>query len=790
MLGAVRSATGSDAELLVDLALQPAERWQDKLAAWIDFADAVVILVTPAYLQSSYVRETELPRLLHRAASGLKMFWIHLAEAQWRATGLAEYQAVNDVGHPLVELSEAAQAEEVERIARLIATGVGLSVTTAGEKGGLLDAWSRLSPSSRHAIVLANAHRRAGSQDRVHMEHLVAGLQGGKPDAPMAQRLRAAGIGTTAELGKILTDANPQHYLVSPGDIPTLESLPELSAHAAAALLAAAALAKRQGTRQIHSRQLTYGALSIEACSVIDALGRHGVRNEVPPAVDEGNAADIPSLPPSQPLDVTHSRLAGFSADTTLAKDSLAVGREALTLAMLVAHHGVKPPISVGLFGDWGSGKSFFMRQMRDWIERLSRESSDRNGAYCRRIIQLDFNAWHYIDGNLWASLAREIFEGLANAVADKEAPELRFKRLREATQSTKDLIACREADVRTKQAQLTDAEQRLRVITVPTEAQIVAASARAALEVPEIGDRVRDVAGALHLPVAGKTLGELKKQAGELSGLVKTGKALVLGFRSRWYWVFIGVGVVAAMYGGLFIARMYGLDYVMGRTVAWLAGAATVAAPILAKARTILGRIKDFQRSIDTELQRNREAKQRELTADADAKRTEVVALQMQLKHSRDELGTLNEELRGLQATQQMVNFIRQRDASTDYRSQLGVIARAHQDFRRLSELMEQVHTQAVSPGGRRRVRGPSPPSTGSCCTSTIWTAAPRIRSSTCYRPCTCSLPSHSSSWWSVSIRAGSCTRSSSTRRRSSSRTVTRTDSPTARMRTGGRRR
>ena len=154
-------------------------------------------------------------------------------------------------------------------------------------------------------------------------------------------------------------------------------------------------------------------------------------------------------------------------------------------------------------------------------------------------------------------------------------------------------------------------------------------------------------------------------------------------------------------MYGGLFIARMYGLDYVMGRTVAWLAGAATVAAPILAKARTILGRIKDFQRSIDTELQRNREAKQRELTADADAKRTEVVALQMQLKHSRDELGTLNEELRGLQATQQMVNFIRQRDASTDYRSQLGVIARAHQDFRRLSELMEQVHTQAVSPGG-----------------------------------------------------------------------------------------
>ena len=40
----------------------------------------------------------------------------------------------------------------------------------------------------------------------------------------------------------------------------------------------------------------------------------------------------------------------------------------AASLAMVLAHRDVDPPISVGLFGDWGSGKSFFMAEMRALI--------------------------------------------------------------------------------------------------------------------------------------------------------------------------------------------------------------------------------------------------------------------------------------------------------------------------------------------------------------------------------------------------------------------------------------
>ena len=39
----------------------------------------------------------------------------------------------------------------------------------------------------------------------------------------------------------------------------------------------------------------------------------------------------------------------------------LNVEHDAEALAMLIASSKVAPPLSIGLFGEWGSGKSFFI---------------------------------------------------------------------------------------------------------------------------------------------------------------------------------------------------------------------------------------------------------------------------------------------------------------------------------------------------------------------------------------------------------------------------------------------
>src|SRR5258708_21029212 len=62
------------------------------------------------------------------------------------------------------------------------------------------------------------------------------------------------------------------------------------------------------------------------------------------------------------------------------------------------------------------------MRRIEGRIRELTDEATQANGEsqYCQDVVQLTFNAWNYIDKDLWASLASEIFEGLAAALANK----------------------------------------------------------------------------------------------------------------------------------------------------------------------------------------------------------------------------------------------------------------------------------------------------------------------------------------------------------------------------------
>src|SRR5205814_6814484 len=94
-------------------------------------------------------------------------------------------------------------------------------------------------------------------------------------------------------------------------------------------------------------------------------------------------------------------RLVGFSADRVGGRDLLNIEPDVLALSALIAARTTEPPLSIGLFGDWGSGKTFFMRELRSSIERLSREARtqqrmQRELPFYKTIVQIEFNAWHY----------------------------------------------------------------------------------------------------------------------------------------------------------------------------------------------------------------------------------------------------------------------------------------------------------------------------------------------------------------------------------------------------------
>lgn len=113
-----------------------------------------------------------------------------------------------------------------------------------------------------------------------------------------------------------------------------------------------------------------------------------------------GGGLTSPPLSPrgqvNSPLGIakSESRAAGFQADSVKGADHLGIRGEALTLAMVLAHKDVEPPISVGLFEGWGSGKSFFMSEMRNLIAKLCEQSRAAGGRFCESVVQLEFNAW------------------------------------------------------------------------------------------------------------------------------------------------------------------------------------------------------------------------------------------------------------------------------------------------------------------------------------------------------------------------------------------------------------
>ena len=81
-----------------------------------------------------------------------------------------------------------------------------------------------------------------------------------------------------------------------------------------------------------------------------------------------------------------------------------------------MASPNLVPPLAIGLFGDWGAGKSFLMRDVRTRVDRLAQLAQDQSppGASSQpTITHIQFNAWEYIQGDLWSALLEKVFTAL-----------------------------------------------------------------------------------------------------------------------------------------------------------------------------------------------------------------------------------------------------------------------------------------------------------------------------------------------------------------------------------------
>lgn len=126
---------------------------------------------------------------------------------------------------------------------------------------------------------------------------------------------------------------------------------------------------------------------------------------------------------PSSPIEPHPYEISGFASDQVETQidvgDPLDLMSEVKAFANLICLEEAEPPLSIGLFGGWGSGKSTFMQLLENEIELLAgrvRRAGSKTVArnlFVRNVVQVRFNAWHFADANLWASLTAEFFDQL-----------------------------------------------------------------------------------------------------------------------------------------------------------------------------------------------------------------------------------------------------------------------------------------------------------------------------------------------------------------------------------------
>jgi hypothetical protein len=143
--------------------------------------------------------------------------------------------------------------------------------------------------------------------------------------------------------------------------------------------------------------------------------------------------------------------VAGYASDTIdVERDYLDIREDVQTLTAVMLAREVKPPLAIGLFGDWGSGKSYFMQSMKAATKHIADTAKNTpNSKFCSEVVSVEFNAWHYADTNLWASLVTHILERLAAHVSPALTPEQQVTALVKELESAKSVVSQIEGEVR-----------------------------------------------------------------------------------------------------------------------------------------------------------------------------------------------------------------------------------------------------------------------------------------------------------------------------------------------------
>ena len=380
--------------------------------------------------------------------------------------------------------------------------------------------------------------------------------------------------------------------------------------------------------------------------------------------------------------------------------DRLGITSEVNALAAVLAARDASLPISVGLFGDWGTGKSFFMQQMEKRIRTLAASAAaDPASPFCSDVVQIRFNAWHYMDANLWASMVDEVFRGLAQEL--EKTKKLKPAQLQAQIRAQLEAKEGYAAELKRREAGIREEIDRVAAQARQTESVLHAAGDALArsLDRPEVRERLVELAASVGL--RDPAFAELQKQTQELRSLRGRVGRLLERRPSPGELAFALVTLAAVPLAAWGVTQA--LDSTLVQAGAAVVGAVAAAVsqvviwarPVLRKLRAFVTEMEGLSTRVEQaadEYRRVAEQRQtefREQMARLEKEQAEVLERQ---REAAREVVKLQAELHDLADERRFLNFVLERSAAADYRQHQGIIALVRRDFEELSRLLGDV--------------------------------------------------------------------------------------------------
>lgn len=406
-------------------------------------------------------------------------------------------------------------------------------------------------------------------------------------------------------------------------------------------------------------------------------------------------------------------------------KDSLGVGAEAVAFARVATALTYKPPFAFGIFGDWGSGKSFFMRLIHDHIEliRLGNTPESKSSQFVSEVVQIRFNAWHYAEQNLWASLVAHIFAELDQSERSKSKKNTTDGLLENLSTARELTLDAAETLVRKRHEQRAAAERLAAAKVDLDNAQQKARSSPQAVWKVAWDQLVSNVDTKESVKAAAETLGlesvaagakDVQASLNDLHRGLDDGKTVLRGMMvqltSPWLIFFAVIAILFLPQAFWLLRDLIGLggdswkkwiddfNKIALATAGFLPVVAALLRVSASRVTRAVNRLRSFRESLEVEFANQSSAAKNDLLASEKQVVTSAAATdeaRAVLASLTDSLADAEREYAAGTGRTRLLKFIRNRAEDGHYAKHLGLVASIRKDFADISAMIEGTNSQ-----------------------------------------------------------------------------------------------